>query len=759
MVLMVEQVVQKIKVAPTSFSTGYYKKDHVGGDFGSPENESKSGISHKSSSEKSSRVIRHGNSFNNDFPDEFEALNDSVTSAHSQEFIGNSFPNDGLPSTEARERFDKSSMQSKRFDQGLTTPEDRSASPHEAGDELEGVSQVESTTAAKLEDHLADETPKADDFSDFPDPPASWDEAETESEVPTQEEPTNPLPDAEAVQSVAESSAEPVQEEFSEATQDDPKAEGDLESPCRDLVSSNVESSAESYQEDHSQLDVEREADARMDANENEFVQTSPDEDASPVDGERESLNEFIDSSAADTTDNRPLVAQEETEDFKNSLSSPARQSQRVGCALCRGNEEALKEALRRSQEVTSERDSLASEMSRVKTELKQLQEALARKGTQYQEEIEKQEALEVEVQEKEGFIQQLRKELNTLRDSKADSSTVSQQLKDSESAREQLMDEGRRLMTEKQSLEKIIKGLRKQLKDREKDEERYKEGKAAEEARKKAYEERLAGLGEQVQNSKMQNEKLMAECSDLRKKLQAKEKEIGQHVKKIADLERTVKDTLKCNEDLARKLEDVASDAQTDARRAVEKEKKAYEKDAEEKIEMLSDSLESMQAAMRRLEAQSNSKEQRLRAELEDVQQRCREAEERVLELTSSVPDATRPLLRQIESLQVTCWTSRGWMRDLSEWQTSFVDKQRIWEQLEKTLRQRWYCQLLCSSNTHSLVSSDAEAEARQAVEREKVLYSRRSGERVGEGRRAEERRLTCRRSQQIASRPSRRA
>ncbi|EKX43785.1 hypothetical protein GUITHDRAFT_110240 [Guillardia theta CCMP2712] len=720
------KVVEKIKVNPTSFSTGYYKRDrkipkpddffsNIGGDFASPEAVSKSEMSNHSSPDAKSRGFQRGTNLNNDFSDEGWGLNDSIGASPSKGSVkGNAAVNDSEPSAAQHKVFDQSPSRYHPLEQGSKAMDENHSPLNEGVPAAPNTVQAESEEEVKEQENGEAEASRADDFLDFPDPPAFWDEAETPADalVTGSEEgskyETSAAPVSEAHVTPAESSSQPYQEDLKGAEQDDSKHDGVLEGPDKNLTSSTVESSAESNQEDGSQLGAEGEKEADLNSNSNEEAQTVSVDHSSPVSAEREAPMDST-GSANDTTD-QEAVEPDEIEESKTLSGSPASQAQRgAGCAVCRGNEEALKEALRRNQGITQERDSLLAEMSQVKTELKQLQDALARKGTQYQEEIEKQEALEVTVQEKEGFIQQLRKELNTLRDSKADSSTVSQQLKDSESAREQLMDEGRRLMTEKQSLEKIIKGLRKQLKDREKDEERYKEGKAAEEARKKAYEERLAALGEQAQNSKMQTDKLMAECSDLRKKLQGKEKEIGQHVKKIAELERTVKDTLKCNEDLARKLEDVASDAQTDARRAVEKEKKAYEKEAEEKIEMLSDSLESMQAAMRRLEAQSNSKEQRLRAELEDVQQRCREAEERVLELSSSVPDATRPLLRQIESLQ-----------------TSFVDKQRIWEQLEKTLRQRWYLHLLLTSEVTRAFSSDAEAEARQAVEREKVAADR---------------------------------
>ena len=57
-------------------------------------------------------------------------------------------------------------------------------------------------------------------------------------------------------------------------------------------------------------------------------------------------------------------------------------------------------------------------------------------------------------------------------------------------------------------------------------------------------------------------------------------------------------------------------------------------------------------------------------------------------------MPDATRPLLRQIESLQA-----------------SAAEKQRVWEQLEQQLRQR---------------CAQAEAEARGATQREAITLER---------------------------------
>ncbi|KAJ1468404.1 hypothetical protein T484DRAFT_1855312 [Baffinella frigidus] len=120
----------------------------------------------------------------------------------------------------------------------------------------------------------------------------------------------------------------------------------------------------------------------------------------------------------------------------------------------------------------------------------------------------------------------------------------------------------------------------------------------------------------------------------------------------------------------LARRVAEAEEEARADANRQLERERKALEKETQAQVEMLTDSLESVQAGMRRLEQQTaplcgagmrrleqqtSAREQRMRAEMEDLLQRCQEAEARAQELSSSVPEATRPLLRQIESLQAS--------------------------------------------------------------------------------------------------------
>ena len=62
---------------------------------------------------------------------------------------------------------------------------------------------------------------------------------------------------------------------------------------------------------------------------------------------------------------------------------------------------------------------------------------------------------------------------------------------------------------------------------------------------------------------------------------------------------------------------------------------------------------LEDLRAALKRTESQAQRREKMLRDELSAMQQRVREAEERGEELSSSMGQATKPLLRQIANLQ----------------------------------------------------------------------------------------------------------
>ena len=72
-------------------------------------------------------------------------------------------------------------------------------------------------------------------------------------------------------------------------------------------------------------------------------------------------------------------------------------------------------------------------------------------------------------------------------------------------------------------------------------------------------------------------------------------------------------------------------------------------------KQEALKWELESMRSDLARIEHQHSLREDMLRKEIADLQQQLRESETRNNDLTQNISNATRPLLRQIENLQLS--------------------------------------------------------------------------------------------------------
>jgi predicted nucleic acid-binding Zn-ribbon protein len=82
---------------------------------------------------------------------------------------------------------------------------------------------------------------------------------------------------------------------------------------------------------------------------------------------------------------------------------------------------------------------------------------------------------------------------------------------------------------------------------------------------------------------------------------------------------------------------------------------------------------VEDLRAALRRAEAQAQRREKMLRDELAAMQQRVRETEERGEELSSSMSQATKPLMRQIASLQEAAATQQ------ESWEVRSEDRKEI--------------------------------------------------------------------------------
>ncbi|MBA0864530.1 hypothetical protein Goshw_003927 [Gossypium schwendimanii] len=76
--------------------------------------------------------------------------------------------------------------------------------------------------------------------------------------------------------------------------------------------------------------------------------------------------------------------------------------------------------------------------------------------------------------------------------------------------------------------------------------------------------------------------------------------------------------------------------------------------REAEERESMLVQTLEELRQTLSRKEQQAVFREDMLRRDIEDLQKRYQASERRCEELITQVPESTRPLLRQIEAMQV---------------------------------------------------------------------------------------------------------
>jgi hypothetical protein len=159
--------------------------------------------------------------------------------------------------------------------------------------------------------------------------------------------------------------------------------------------------------------------------------------------------------------------------------------------AQLKGLEASLKGAVARLTRVTAEKEGLKVKLLELERANAQMQEALARKGTQLQRAVEAQERLEVTIEERRVKEEALQGELKTLNAANSQAAEIARYVKELEKEKADLFTDGKRVMEEKGALEKTIKTLRQQLKDKDKDVEGVKDGLMSEQARVKGFEER----------------------------------------------------------------------------------------------------------------------------------------------------------------------------------------------------------------------------------------------------------------------------
>ncbi|GFH26866.1 TMF_TATA_bd domain-containing protein [Haematococcus lacustris] len=226
-----------------------------------------------------------------------------------------------------------------------------------------------------------------------------------------------------------------------------------------------------------------------------------------------------------------------------------------------------------------------------------------------------------------------------------------------------QVMEEGEKLSSRVSELEALLKKTRGQAKDFEMERDQLASRLAAEEAvseglrRAKAKAERdLAALQESVRQE-LEASRQQVELALQRGRAEQAEQDERMHEATHAALTRKLRD-------------------------------------AEARCEALGESVMELRDALERQRQAADLREEMLQQDLADLERRCQAAELRHQELTAKLPEATRPLLRQIEAMQ-----------------TAAEAQSDAWAAAEHTLVSR---------------INEAEARAATAVERERGSLER---------------------------------
>ncbi|KAM0020252.1 putative TATA element modulatory factor 1, TATA binding protein [Helianthus debilis subsp. tardiflorus] len=363
------------------------------------------------------------------------------------------------------------------------------------------------------------------------------------------------------------------------------------------------------------------------------------------------------------------------------------------GNTTATGHEAEVKEQPSSLERNLSEYSDLVVELENVKREMKLMETALLGAATQAQakadelaklmneneqlkslleEQTRKSNEAEVEslreeyhqrVSTLERKVYALTRERDTLRREQNKKSDAAALLKEKDEIITQVMAEGEELSKKQAAQEATIRKLRAQIRE---------------------FEEEKKGL-----TTKLQVEENKVES--IKRDKAATEKLLQETIEKNHAELATQKEFYTTALNAAKEAEALAeSRANDEARNELE----SRLKEAEEREAMLVQTLEELRQTLSRKEQQAVFKEDMLRRDIEDLQKRYQASERRCEELVTQVPESTRPLLRQIEAIQVT--TAR---------------KAEAWNAVERSLNSRL---------------QEAEAKAAGAEERERSVNER---------------------------------
>ncbi|XP_056019918.1 TATA element modulatory factor-like isoform X2 [Ostrea edulis] len=302
-------------------------------------------------------------------------------------------------------------------------------------------------------------------------------------------------------------------------------------------------------------------------------------------------------------------------------------------------------------------------------------------------------------IREKESIKKQLQ---DTQEESTKKTNEKSQQIQEKDQQISELMQEGEKLSKQQLQSNNIIKKLR--AKEKENDSLISSQKKKLEEQKtelehlrkvcdvkddlEKKQTDAINQLNAAVQKQEREKSKLKSDLEDAQERVRGLQTALDNSYKEIVELHRS-------NAAQDSKAAETALSLEMQVR---EELKSQLEQECKSNIQEkagLINQIEDLRMTVSRMEKEHNRREDMLRQEISDLQRHLQEDEARNQDLTQNVTSATRPLLRQIESLQST-----------------YAAQALSWEKLEKNLSDR-----LIENQTQLATMTERERSANEKV------------------------------------------
>lgn len=254
-----------------------------------------------------------------------------------------------------------------------------------------------------------------------------------------------------------------------------------------------------------------------------------------------------------------------------------------------------------------------------------------------------------------------------------------------------------KKLRAKEKQNEQLIMAQKQQIEDVENEIKRLKEIIKKKEENEKKYQESLSQLNSISEQQAKELASIKPEKIDLQERVRSLQSNLDSTYKELTELRKTNAIAESAAEEAALYAKQNTRD---ELKRELEEQRLQLEKDKDALLMQVNE----LRMTLGRNEQQVTWREEQLRQEISDLHQRLQDSESRNQELSDTISNATRPLLRQIEHLQ-----------------SAHSAQVNNWEKVESSLTQRI---VDCQNQMNAAIEKE-----RAAVEKEMLIQSRVGG------------------------------